>query len=118
MVLMYNKQLANIHVISERSKISIETATPYYEKKVFKISWKEGSYQLHIEHHDMEIISIKLDYSVGYWIGKITVEMRVFFQEFKDLYLETDYSLNGARKALDLKVDYGTLSLSWIQIRT
>ena len=88
------------------------------KKKVFKISWKEGSYQLHIEHHDMEIISIKLDYSVGYWIGKITVEMRVFFQEFKDLYLETDYSLNGARKALDLKVDYGTLSLSWIQIRT
>ena len=82
-----------------------------------KVSWKKGAYELHIEHHDKELISVKLDYNIlGYWMGKIKLEMRIINQEFKDLRIETDYSLDGASKSLELRLDYGTLFLTWILI--
>ena len=110
MTVTYNRQLANIHTISENSKIFIETTSPYYHKKVLKLSWKEGAYELHVEHHETEIISVKLDYTIlDYWMGKIKFQLRLDYEDFKDLDIETDYSLDGPSKSLDIKVDYGNL---------
>ena len=39
MTVTYNRQVGNINIISENSKIFIETTTPYYHMKVLKLSW-------------------------------------------------------------------------------
>eukprot|EP00092_Neocalanus_flemingeri_P021561 GFUD01023385.1.p1 GENE.GFUD01023385.1~~GFUD01023385.1.p1 ORF type:complete len:4113 (+),score=926.88 GFUD01023385.1:759-12341(+) len=108
MTVNYNTQVGNIRIISENSKIFVETTSPYYQKKLLKLSWQKGAYELHIEHHKTEIISSKVEYAIGYWMGKINFLMRLNYEDFDNLHIETDYNLDGASKSLDLRVDYGT----------
>ena len=103
----YNGEVSFLETTIGNSQISVESESPFYYRRALQLVWREGEYELKLEHLDRELLFTRLKYDTAYYTGKIDFTFKIEDFNVERIYLATEYDLLKADKALDLKFDYG-----------
>ena len=113
----YNGDVSILETIFGKNQISLESESPFYYRRALQLVWRDGEYELKLEHRHTELLFTRLEYNTGYYTGKIDFTFKIEHFNVERIDLATEYDLLKANKALDLKIIYGQfffdLSSKW-----
>ena len=103
----YNGDVSILETTFGNNQVSVESESPFYYRRALQLVWRDGEYELKLEHRDTELLFTRLKYNTAYYTGKIDFTFEIEDFNVERIDLATEYDLLKANKALDLKLVYG-----------
>ena len=103
----YNGDISILETTVGDNQISVESESPFYYRRAMQLVWRDGEYELKLEHRDTQLLFTRLKYITAYYTGKIEFTFEIEDFNVERIDVATEYDLLEANKALDLKLVYG-----------